>query len=139
VGKNQIPLELPYKMRIAWDLHSTVSHIQCHEKVADSLGRIFHAVLSEYGINTIRVLGLDLFGGCLNVRRKKGGSAYSMHSWGIAVDLDPDNNQLRMGRPRARFSHAEYEPFWKIVEDEGWVSLGREKNYDWMHFQAARF
>jgi hypothetical protein len=78
-----------------------------------------------------------MFGGCLNVRKMRGGSAWSIHSWGAAIDLDPDNNQLKWASPKATFSKKEYEPFWKIVEAEGWTSLGRRRNYDWMHFQAA--
>jgi hypothetical protein len=27
---------------------------------------------------------------------------------------------------------------WKIIESEGAVSLGRRKDYDWMHWQFAR-
>lgn len=139
VGKNQVALELPYAMKLAWDTDSMVHRIQCHKKVHDSLGNIFAGILKEYGLSGIADLRLDLFGGCLAVRAKKGAKSYSMHSWGIAVDLDPENNQLRWGRPKAEFSKADYEPFWRIVEREGWISLGREKNYDWMHFQAARF
>jgi hypothetical protein len=30
-----------------------------------------------------------------------------------------------------------YEPFWKFVEEEGAVSLGRARNYDYQHFQCA--
>lgn len=138
VGHNQVSLELPYVMRLAWDTSKTVKAIQCHEKVHDSLGTIFSKVKDHYG-SAISDLGLDLFGGCLNVRQKKGGKSYSMHSWGIAVDLDPARNQLRWGRDKAQLAKSDYDPFWSIVEGEGWVSLGREKNYDWMHFQAARF
>jgi hypothetical protein len=139
VGQNQVSLELPFEMRIAWNTKQTVSHVQCHEKVKDSFSRIWSAVLAQYGLGTIQDLGLDLFGGCLNVRAKKGGRAYSTHSWGVAWDVDPDHNGLRVRRPKARLSHDEYKPFWKIVQSEGMVSLGLEKNYDWMHFQAARF
>lgn len=27
---------------------------------------------------------------------------------------------------------------WKCWEEEGWVSLGRQRNYDRMHVQAAK-
>ena len=109
----------------------------CHEKVKDSLGRIFTAVLKEYGAEKIAKLDLDKFGGCLNVRKMRGGSSWSIHSWGAAVDLSPDKNALKMGRDEAQFAKKIYDPFWKIVEGEGWTSLGRAKNYDFMHFQAS--
>lgn len=139
VGTNQTTLELPYEMRLAWDLKSKVTKITCHEKVKDSLERIFKKTLEHYGIEKIRELRLDLFGGCLNVRKMRGGNSYSMHSWGIAVDIDPDRNQLKWGKNRATLARPEYDAFWKIVESEGGVSLGRERNMDWMHFQFAHF
>jgi hypothetical protein len=137
VGENQTSLELPYQLRLAWDPNITLSRITCHEKVAASLYKIFESTLSTYGVD-IETLGLNLFGGCLNVRKMRGGSSWSIHSWGAAVDLDPDNNQLRWNDERASFAKEEYEPFWDIVEQEGWTSLGRRRNYDWMHFQAAQ-
>ena len=104
----------------------------------DSLYRVLNKVLSAYGENEIHRLGLDLFGGCLNVRKKRGGSQMSTHSWGIAVDYDPSHNKLRWGMDRARFAKPEYLEWWKIWESEGWVSLGRQRNFDWMHIQAAK-
>ncbi len=83
-------------------------------------------------------LRLDLFGGCLNVRKMRGGSSYSMHSWGIAVDLDPIRNKFRWDSRRASFARKEYLPFWEIVENHGATSLGLERDFDWMHFQFAR-
>ena len=137
VGTNQTTLILPYKMKLAWDLNTEISKISCHIKVKDSLERIFQKTLSHYGLEKIKELRLDVFGGCLNVRKMRGGSSWSMHSWGIAVDLDPDRNQLKWGKDKASFSKPEYDAFWKIVEDEGATSLGRAKNYDWMHWQFA--
>ena len=43
----------------------------------------------------IHRLRLDVWGGCLNVRKMRGGTRNSMHSWGIALDYDPQNNQLK--------------------------------------------
>lgn len=137
VGTNQTSLTLPYQMKIAWDLDVKINKFTCHAKVKNSLERIFKQTLDHYGKDGIEDLGLDLFGGCLNVRKMRGGSSWSIHSWGAAVDLDPDRNQLKWGKDRARFAKSEYEPFWKIVESEGWISLGRKKNIDFMHIQAA--
>ena len=137
VGESQTSLELPYEIKLAWEPSIKLSRITCHQKVAASLYKIFEDTLSVYG-SDIDSLGLNLFGGCLNVRKMRGGTSWSIHSWGAAVDLDPNNNQLRWDNNKATFAKSEYEPFWDIVEQEGWISLGRRKNYDWMHFQAAQ-
>ncbi len=138
VGEHQRRIQLPYPHRLAWDLRKTVHSFSCHEKVHDSLLRVLSRVLDQYGIDEIKRLRLDLWGGCLNVRKKRGGSSYSMHSWGIALDYDPGHNHLRWGRDRAALANPAYDQWWACWESEGWVSLGRTRNYDWMHVQAAR-
>lgn len=138
VGENQTKIELPYKLKLAWASSTTLTKITCHQKVAKSTYTIFENTLKTYGEKDIVKLKLDMFGGMLNVRKMRGGSAWSIHSWGAAIDLDPDNNQLKWGSDKATFAKKEYDSFWQIVEDEGWVSLGKDRNYDWMHFQAAR-
>lgn len=139
VGQNQTSITLPfgYPMRLAFKPFTPIRKITCHEKVAESLLRIFSKTYEAYGPGLAEI-GLDLFGGCLNVRKKRGGSTYSIHSWGAAVDLDPDHNGLHTPWKQARFSQKVYEPFWAIVEDEGWVSLGRRWGKDAMHWQAAK-
>ncbi|HWT10859.1 MAG TPA: M15 family metallopeptidase, partial [Roseomonas sp.] len=138
VGANQTMVRLPYAMRLAWDTSVRISRFSCHEKVHDAFLTVFTDTLAEYGEARIEELRLDLFGGCLNVRTMRGGTQPSMHSWGIAVDLDPERNALRMSKREAAFARPEYEPFWRIVEGQGLVSLGRVRDFDWMHFQAAR-
>jgi hypothetical protein len=140
VGANQATLALPagYPMRIAWELGRSVARFSCHERIHDAARRVLVRVLDHYGPERIRELGLDLFGGCLNVRRMRGGSAWSVHAWGAALDFDPERNQLRWGRARARFARPEYEKWWALWEAEGFLSLGRARDFDWMHVQAAR-
>lgn len=128
---------LPIPFRIAWNLEQKVNQFSCHEKVAEAITAIFGNAVSHYGEAEFIRLRLNLFGGCYNLRKMRGGSAMSMHSWGIAVDLDPEWNQLRWGKDRAAFAQPIYDPFWRIVEAHGATSLGRERNYDWMHFQFA--
>jgi hypothetical protein len=61
-----------------------------------------------------------------------------MHSWGIAFDFDPDHNQLKWDHTRASFARPEYKKWLDLWEEEGAVSLGRARDYDWMHIQFAR-
>lgn len=128
---------LPFAFPLAWDDSQKVTRFACHVRVAASLTDIFADAAAHYGEAEFRRLRLDRFGGCYNYRTMRGGTSLSMHSWGIAVDLDPINNQLRWGKDRAHFARHEYDPFWRIVEAHGATSLGRAKNMDFQHFQFA--
>lgn len=140
MGSNQTTLQFPYPMKLSWDTDSVVTKTRCHEKVAESLEDIFTFVKKAYTPEEITEMGLDLFGGCLNVRLMRSSDhRYSTHSWGIAVDLDPDNNRLRWQAEQSKLAKPEYEDFWKVVESTGAQSSGRVRNFDFMHFQFARF
>lgn len=130
--------DLPFPFIIAWNTSQRVSRFSCHARVATAFTSIFAEAAQHYGEVQFRRLRLDRFGGCFNDRAMRGGSQPSTHAFGAAVDLDPENNQLRWGRDRAAFARNDYDPFWAIVEAHGLVSLGRVANMDWMHFQAAR-
>ncbi len=134
-GSNQVYCTLPYRMKLAWAPEVTIGRFSCHETVRDELQAIFQETLETYGIAGIKELRLDVFGGCLNIRKKMGGSTLSLHSWGLAVDIDPERNKLHWDAEKASLAEPSYDTFWDIVEKHGGYSLGRIKNYDWMHFQ----
>lgn len=115
-----------------------VRTIRVHRLVAGAVEDALEEVLRVYGLQRVKELRLDQYGGCYNYRKTGSGKSLSMHAWGIAMDFDPDNNTYGMHRPVARMSRAEYEPWWEIWEKHGAVSLGRERDYDWMHLQFAR-
>lgn len=135
---NLTVITLHYPMRIAWDLTKTVNKMQCHKLAALPFLNVFFELLNHYGLPELQRLGIDLFGGCVNVRLQRGSKTkWSRHAWGIAIDLDPGRNQLKWGRDRAQFAKPEYKAMIDIFYKHGFVGYGPEKNYDWMHWELG--
>ena len=135
-GTYLVSIKLPYPMRLAWDTKTKVTTMRCHKLVADKFKKVFDNLLSHYGYDKIVELGIDLFGGCFNYRAMRGGSEWSRHAFGIAIDLDPERNQLKETSRTARFARPEYKPMIDIFYKHGFVGLGKEQNRDWMHFES---
>lgn len=133
-----VTYEVPYPLKLSWNATQTVHEITTHYKVKDSVLRVLHRVLEHYGREEIDRLHLNRYGGCFQYRKTRNGTVLSTHAWGIALDFDPERNQLKWGRDKAAFAGPEYNAWWQFWEEEGWTSLGRSRNYDWMHVQAAR-
>jgi hypothetical protein len=141
LGANQTSIEIPFDMVLAWDKNYHIKRMTLHKKVAASALKVLENVSEIYTERERHDLGLDIFSGSLNVRKMRGGSRYSMHSWGIAIDFDNQRNGLswkKGGKPRPRLSDEDALPFWQEWEKVGWLSLGRSRDFDWMHIQAAR-
>ena len=134
-----VKVPCPWTLRLDWDLSSTTGFISIHEKLAESLERILSRAFETLGMDQIRRHGLDRYGGSCNCRKKRGSTAaWSTHAWGIAIDWFPSRNKLRWDSQRASLAHPDLDPWWEIWENEGWVSLGRTEDRDWMHVQAAK-
>jgi hypothetical protein len=138
VGQHQTMLELPFTMRIAWDKRALVHRFSIHEKAHDSASRCFDRIADAYTPEQRTETGIELFGGCLNVRPMTGGKRWSMHAYGLAIDFDPARNGFTTKRAQARLAKPDCETFWRIWEDAGWTSLGRSRDLDWMHIQLPR-
>jgi len=130
-----VTINLPYPMRLAWDKKVKVNRMVCHRLVSNKFLSVFNELLSTYGYDKIVELGIDLFAGCFAFRKMRGGSDWSRHSWGVAIDLDSERNKLKETARTARFARPEYKQMIDIFYKHGFVSLGKEKNYDWMHFE----
>lgn len=115
-----------------------VRSIRVHELIAPHVQQALREVLAHYGQEAIHRLGLDIYGGSYAYRPISSGASLSMHAWGIALDFFPERNSYSMRAPRASLSAEECRPWWEIWESHGAVSLGRERDYDWMHLQFAR-
>lgn len=134
-GTNQTHITPPYPVFYG---DQPVRLIVINKRCAESALRILQSVLAHYGLAKIHELGLDRFSGCYNNRPMRNGRTLSMHAFACAWDWDAGRNQLRMNHTQAQFAKPEYAAWFDAHEAEGWVSLGRARDFDWMHCQAAR-
>ena len=79
-------------------------------------------------IQTGRVEELKTWNGCFNIRKKVGGTTSSLHSWGIAVDLNAAWNGFNKPPTLS-------EGFVQCFIDAGFEWGGYWKRSDGMHFQ----
>ena len=131
---------VPYAHKLAWNTSRKVNKVTCHKLVKEPYLKVLEKVLTIYGEKELKRLRLDLFGGAYYYppRKMKGGSLISTHSYGVAFDYDPENNQLKWGRDKASFANPDYSDWLDAWNTEGAFSLGEIKNYDWMHFQFVK-
>jgi hypothetical protein len=107
-----------------------VSWIMVHERCERSL----RAVLVELAGGPHAGL-LERYAGVYNHRPMRGGSNWSLHAYGAAIDLDPGRNGLNTHWPtRATMPLDVMEVFARA----GWLPAGAFWARDAMHFQATR-
>ena len=131
-------IKLPYPMYLNWATNEYINSISCHKLIADKLISVFKDILAHYGMEEIKRLQLDDYGGCFNYRLMRGSkTTLSRHSWAIAIDLDPDRNLLKETKRTARFARPEYKPMIDIFYKHGFINYGIEKGIDFMHFEKG--
>lgn len=131
-----VEIRFPYPMRLAWN-HSVVIHrSRCHHKVRESLESVLESILDLYGsVAEVRKNRMDLFAGIYNLRAQRGASAWSLHAWGAAIDLDSKRNGFRTPWPSVATMPVEVV---EIFERHHWKSGARAWKRDAMHFQATQ-
>jgi hypothetical protein len=82
-------------------------------------------------IKTGKISELKTWDGCFNIRKKRGLSSMSLHSWGIAIDVNAAWNQL--GKTPTLSTD-----FVKCFTDAGFEWGGTWTRKDGMHFQLSK-
>lgn len=86
-----------------------VSKIGCHKLIEEPLKAALEEIAGK-GKAWIEKYGLNLYAGCFNFRRSRGGSTLSDHAWAIAIDLNPDaNGNHQDWNPGAKAANGTYE------------------------------
>lgn len=104
---------------------------RCHKLIIANLEAALMEIYNTLGEDQFKKEGWHIFGGCFNYRRKTSGGSLSTHSWGIAIDINPDKNGWKYYG--TSFSDTAID----IMEKYGFLSAGRAWGHDYMHFQAA--
>ena len=97
--------------------------LYCNKDMIKPLSAAFQALIA-----TGHVKELKTWDGCFNIRKKRGLSSASLHSWGLAIDVNAAWNGLG--------KQPTLSPgFVKCFTDNGFEWGGTWKRLDGMHFQ----
>ena len=120
------------KAMVMWDVPGYMEigvipkRIYCNRDMVEPLSKAFHNL-----IQTGHVSELKTWDGCFNIRKKRGLSSMSLHSWGIAIDVNAFENGLNQ-TPKLS------PGFVKCFTDAGFDWGGVWKRKDGMHFQLNK-
>lgn len=116
---------------ILWDIPSNLEigvipkRLYCNRDMVGPLTEAFTNL-----INRNKIGELKTFDGCFNIRKKRGLNSMSLHSWGIAIDVNAAWNQLNMNPTLS-------PEFVKCFIDAGFDWGGTWSRKDGMHFQLS--
>lgn len=123
--------EFEKKWMILWDVSKELEigiipkKIYCNKLLIKPLEKAFKNLIDRNFVTELKT-----WDGCFNVRLKRGLNSYSLHSWGIAIDVNAAWNGLNV----------------KPVLSEGFVKCFTDAEFEWggnwtrkdgMHFQLT--
>lgn len=127
------PLLNEAKHMFLWDVPANLEigvipkKIYCNRLMEHPLSAGFHNLIERGHVQELKT-----WDGCFNPRKKKGGRTPSLHSWGIAFDVNAGWNGFGK-RPTLSAG------FVKCFTDAGFDWGGIWSTPDGMHFQLAKF
>lgn len=123
----------PYEMYYSGNPGVPMSHLLVHKKCLDTFNAAFKEVLDTLGMDYIKANRLNITGGTNCYRLERGGSNLSVHSWGCAIDMDPQHNPF----PHVWDMKMISLKFAGILQKHGFTWRGAGGDIDPMHFQLC--
>lgn len=117
---------------VMWDVPAELEigvipkRLYCNRDLVSPLSQAFKNLISRGFVSELKT-----WDGCFNIRKKRGLASMSLHSWGIAVDLNAFENGLNM-IPKLS------PGFVKCFTDAGFDWGGTWKRKDGMHFELSK-
>ena len=123
---------LKEKGMVLWDVPTELEigvipkRLYCNKDIIEPLSKAFKALIDSGYVNELKT-----FDGCFNIRKKRGLSSQSLHSWGLAIDVNAAWNGLGK-TPQLSAG------FVKCFTNNGFDWGGIWKRKDGMHFQLSK-
>lgn len=117
---------------VLWDIPANLEigvipkRLYCNKDMVAPLSAAFKNLIDRGFIKELRT-----WDGCFNIRKKRGLNSASLHSWGIAIDVNAAWNALG-AKPTLS------EGFVKCFTDAGFDWGGIWTRMDGMHFQLSK-
>ena len=116
-----------------WDIPDDINRaipelpnrVYCNKLLPEPLERALRNIIERCLTDEVKT-----WDGCFNIRKKRGLNSWSLHSWGIAIDINAAWNGLR--------KEPQMSPkLVKCFTDEGFDWGGNWTRKDGMHFQLS--
>jgi len=117
---------------ILWDVPPTLEigvipkRLYCNRDIVKPLTTAFSNLISRGFVQEMKT-----WDGCFNIRKKRGLASMSLHSWGLAIDVNASWNGLNQ-EPKLSTG------FVKCFTDAGFDWGGTWQRKDGMHFQLSK-
>lgn len=121
-GRNMTTWEVPDNLRVG----PIPRHIYCNKDLISPLTIAIKNLIVSGASQELRT-----WDGCFCIRAKVANKSYSLHSWGIAVDVNASENPYKK---KPKLSQA----FVKCFKDAGFEWGGDWRTPDGMHFQLKK-
>jgi hypothetical protein len=117
---------------VVWDVPPALEvgflpdKVYCNKDMIEPLSKAFKNIVDRKLTDQVKT-----WDGCFNIRKKKGGSTASLHSWGVAIDINAAwngyNKPVTMSKELAQ-----------CFKDAGFAWGGDWKIKDGMHMQLSK-
>ena len=120
------------KFMVIWDVPTALEHgaipkrVYCNKDLVPLLEKAFKNINDRFLADQVKT-----WDGCFNIRRKRGAASMSLHSWGLAIDINAAWN----GFGKKPTMSPELV---KCFTDAGLDWGGVWKRADGMHFQISK-
>lgn len=117
---------------VMWDVPAELEigiipkKIYCNKAMIGPLTKAFKNLIDRDCVKELKT-----WDGCFNIRNKRGLDSQSLHSWGIAIDVNAFENQLNQTPKLSR-------AFVKCFTEAGFDWGGVWTRKDGMHFQLSK-